>query len=380
MGKSTSAQTEIADIAETTWGTTPAGALSQLRCIGESIEFKKGELVSQEIRSHRQVTTTIHGTHSVEGTIDCEFTNGMDRWLEAAFYSTFATGVLKIGQTLKQFTVERRMIGIGQFQKYTGVRATGISFDLKPEAIAQMKINVMGKTLPTPAADALNGPTGWLVNNVAGYAIGTLTMNIDAGTTNFASGDQFVIYKAATPTEMRSDQIYTASSGSGTSVTFTPGLDVAILDNDILHACKPATVVSSDDPANGFSGTVTEGGSPIAIATSITLDIQQGVEPAKVVGASQIQALVPGAVSVKGTLDLYVENSVLFNKFVTEGYSTLQFVLTSGANTYTFLLPKIKYAGAAMSKQPAGGLMVLAMPFNAVYDGSELTAVKVTKA
>lgn len=382
MGKATGAQTGLAYVAETTWGTTPASpTMKELRDVSETLEHSRGQLVSEEIKADRMVRNVIHGSRSDGGEISCEFSDGLDDILAAGCYGAFASNILKVGQTLSQFTVERRVQSIGQFMRYTGIRPNGLKLSLAPEAIAKISFPIQGKDLNV-AGDALGGPTGWLVNNGAGYAAATASIAIDTGTTNPAALDQFTINKAATPADMRSDQIYTVSGYAAPNLTFSPPLDVAILDNDVLHFVRPATVVSSADPANAFTGTLTEGGSAIAIVTGLDLDLGQGGEPAKVIGANTPQAIIPGGVALTGSLKLYVENVTLFNKWLNETYSTLSFTLTnSGATyTYTWLLPKIKYTGGKLNKPSGGGPIIAELPFVAVYDSTENTVLKITKS
>ena len=374
------AEIGLAYIAETTWGTTPAGALSELRALSDSIDFKRPELKSQEFKQHRQTAGSILGNHEVNGSINAEFGDYLDAWLESALMGAFASNVLKLGQTVKTFTVEKRLARVGWALRYAGVRANGLKLSLKPGAIAQAEFPVIGKTLTTNA-DCLNSPTGWLVNNVAGYAAGSTTMAIDTGSTNPAANDQFTIYNAGSTTTQRGEQIYTVSSYSAPNLTFTPALDVAISDNDILHFCKPATVINSNDPMNAFDGVLQEGGSTIAIVTGIDLSLGQGIEPANTIGANTPAALVAGAVELTGTMDLYVQNLALLTKFTGGTYSTLSIALTNGSATYTILLPRIKYAGAKITKSQGGSPVVMQMPFSGFYDGAtELTSMKITKS
>lgn len=379
MAEQGNAETGLAFIAESVWGTTPAGALSELRALSDSVEFKREELKSQEFKLHRQTTSSVLGNHEVSGSISAEFGDYLDAWLESALFGSFSGNVLKLGQTIKQFTLEKRLSRIGWAIQYLGCRANGLKLTLQPGAIAQVEFPIIGKTA-TRSADCLNSPTGWLVNNVAGYAVNTTVMAIDTGTTNPANGDEFVIYNAGSTTLQRSEQIYKVSAFGAGSVTFAPGLDVAVSDNDILHFCKPATVINSNDPMNGFDGAITEGGSSLAVATGLELTIGQGLEPTNRIGANTPLKLVAGGVEVTGTLDVYVQNMALFDKFTAGAYSTLQFALTNGSATYTFLLPKIKYAGAQLGKGQGGGPLIEKLPFSAHYDGTELTSVKVTKS
>lgn len=374
------AEIGLAYIAETSWGTTPAGALTELRVISDSIEFKRPELKSAQFYQHRQTLGSILGNHEVNGSINAEFGDYLDVFLESALMGAFSSNILKLGQTVKQFTVEKRLSRVGWSLRYTGVRANGFKLSLKPSAIAQIEIPVIGKTMTTNA-DCLNSPTGWLVNNGAGYAAATTTIAIDTGATNPAANDQFTIYNAGSTTSQRGEQIYTVSSYSAPNLTFTPALDVAISDNDILHFAKPATAASANDPMNAFDGVLQEGGSTIAIVTGIDLSVGQGIEPANTIGANVPAALVAGAVEVSGTMELYIQNIALLTKFTGGTYSTLSLALTNGSSTYTFLLPRIKYAGAKIAKAQGGSPAVMSMPFSGFYDGTtELTTIKVTKS
>lgn len=381
--KQTSAQIALAFVEETTWGTTPSSpTMLELRAISETLDFQKGALKTEELKTHRMIENVIHGAQAVEGEIQCEFGNYLDKWLEAALHGRFSTGVLKLGQTLVQFTLERRLQSIGHAMRYTGVRPNGLRLQLAADEIAKISFPVMGKTMAT-AVDGLAGPSAWLVNEPsAAPAANDTSFAIDGGTTDPAADDQFVVYQAGSTTLRRSEQIYTISAYSAPDITFSPPLDVALVDNDILHIFRPATAVSTDDPMDAFSGALSEGGSAVAILTAIDLTIAQGTAAAKVIGSNQAQGLIPGAVAVTGTARLYVENLALYNKFVNGDYSTLQFTLQNpSGDSYAWLLPRIKYTGAKINKATGGAPVIQEMPFEAAYEAvTDLTAVKVTKS
>lgn len=67
-------------------------------------------------------------------------------------------------------------------------------------------------------------PTGFLVNNGAGYAEGITVMTIDTGSNNPAVGDIFTVAGDTV------SHVVTAAAG-GTSITFTPGLGAAVVNN-----------------------------------------------------------------------------------------------------------------------------------------------------
>ncbi len=81
--------------------------------------------------------------------------------------------------------------------------------------------------------DGYTGPAdpAGAVNNVAGFAIGATTMVVDAFTGAVVTGDYFTVggrqqrYKITAHVE---------TLGATTSITFTPGLVTAALDNDVV--------------------------------------------------------------------------------------------------------------------------------------------------
>ena len=69
-------------------------------------------------------------------------------------------------------------------------------------------------------------PTGFLVNNGAGYAAGITSMVIDTGSNNPAVGDIFTVAGDTTS--------HVVTAGTSTLITFTPGLGAAVADNAAL--------------------------------------------------------------------------------------------------------------------------------------------------
>ncbi len=75
----------------------------------------------------------------------------------------------------------------------------------------------------------------------------------------------------------------------------------------------------------------------------------------------------------------YFENSRLLDKFITETASSLTFqVQDPSANSYTFTLPNIKYTGGQPDVSGEGPI-TLAMPFQALYDATAQTNLKIER-
>lgn len=141
-----------------------------------------------------------------------------------------------------------------------------------------------------------------------------------------------------------------------------------------------STTPSQTNPAlDAFSGSIKEGGSAIAVVTGIDLQVENGLEAVYVVGSNVAAAVVPGRCKVTGTVSAYFENQTLLNKFINETASDIEVTLGNGtAKSYKILLPEVRYAGAD-NPVSGEGPVVLSMPFQAVYDTTEATSLKITR-
>jgi hypothetical protein len=72
---------------------------------------------------------------------------------------------------------------------------------------------------------------GMLVNSMTGYTTGAVTMAVDGATGAVATGDRFTV---AGDTVEHTITSHTESLSATTSITFTPGLGAAVLDNAII--------------------------------------------------------------------------------------------------------------------------------------------------
>lgn len=183
-----------------------------------------------------------------------------------------------------------------------------------------------------------------------------------------------------------------------TGVTFT-GLNLTVPLNGIVTAGFPVlgrdlTAYSdlsalgtptlgtpeTTEPFNGLVGAITEGGSSIAILTEISLTLDNGTSAKHVLGGEG-KTLQPsqGMSNLTGTITAYFPNSTLFEKFKNETGSSLSFVLTDPAgNTYTFLIPNLKYTDGAVSRSNNDN--VISLPFQALYDETTGTNLQITRS
>jgi len=136
-----------------------------------------------------------------------------------------------------------------------------------------------------------------------------------------------------------------------------------------------------EEPFDSYSGSIQEGGSPIATVTGFDFTIQNSLNPTFVIGADTTPQLEFGRAVVQGQITSYFENATLLNKFLNETESSLQLVMDDGVSgrTYTWDFPNIKYTGASVPVQNPQS-RVITLPFTALYDANETTNLKLTKS
>ena len=144
------------------------------------------------------------------------------------------------------------------------------------------------------------------------------------------------------------------------------------------------TAASGNDPFDSFSGAIYEGGiaasNEIAIITGIDFSLDNALVAAFVVGSAVTPEISYGRSNLTGTLSAYFESSALLDKFINETESVIQFTLTDpDSNTFTFLLPKVKYNGGDPAIAGEGPIE-MSLPFQAIYDSSEVTNFKITRS
>ena len=141
------------------------------------------------------------------------------------------------------------------------------------------------------------------------------------------------------------------------------------------------TASSTNAPFDSYSGTITDGGSGLAIVTSLDFSLTNSFAPTFVIGSDSAQQLEFGRAIVEGTMTVYYEDETLINKFLNETESSLSVSVDdpTGASTYTFDFPRVKYNGAAVPVQnPASRLITI--PFVSLFDTTEGTNLKLTRS
>lgn len=301
MALASGASVGLSYVAETTRGTTPATpTMKALRATSRNINLTKNMLESAEVDPTRQTRDIRHGFNQVQGSVGFELgLETYDDWLAAALGGTWVGDVLKVGNVLQTFTVERRFTDIGQYQVFRGVAVNTMSLTISPEAVVGGTFELIG---------------------------------------------------------MRGEPMSPTSLGEPT----------------------PAP---TNSPFASFDGSLKEGGTEIAVVTSLELQINNNRSLQGVVGSKFSPDVFEGTCQITGTLSAFFESAALLDKFTSEIESSLEVTLTdiNGAGSMSLLLPRIKYTGGSI-ELPQSGPITVSMPFTALYDSTAETSIQITRS
>lgn len=214
MAFSQGSRTSLSYVPEVTFGTTPATPqLVQIPFNTHSINLTKELIESSAITPDRMIRNSRHGNRQVSGEIAVELSpRDFDSFLEAAFFNTWTSNVLKIGQTLKTFSIEDGAQDVGQYRLFTGCAVSSMSCSIAPNQMAQTTFNWVGKDMsisttsvdPTktapyalPPFDSCSGQIK--VGNAGGTASVVATISSIEFTIDNATAATFVVGQCSTP-------------------------------------------------------------------------------------------------------------------------------------------------------------------------------------
>lgn len=160
----------------------------------------------------------------------------------------------------------------------------------------------------------------------------------------------------------------------------TASFDIAGRDMSASGSSSAGTTVapSTNLPMDAFSGAVYDAfpasGAELGLITSLELNIDNGVQPAFVVGDSKAPFQEYGRGRVTGSMTLYLRDTTFINRYVNETEVPLYFsIVDPSGNDYLFYCPRTKYNGASVPHQSEQS-RVVTVPFVALRGTSGVTS------
>lgn len=163
-------------------------------------------------------------------------------------------------------------------------------------------------------------------------------------------------------------------------ITSNFGLIGRSMDDPAQTAIAGATYDpgTTSSPFDSFSGTIEEGGSAIAIITELSLTLENGLSALFTVGSDTAACLSIARSNLSGSVTAWFESEALYEKFLNETESSLEFTLSDGTNAYGFSLPRIKY-NSGQPDVSGEGEVTISLDIMALFDETEESQIVITK-
>lgn len=365
-------QHRLSYIFESTYGTTPSTpTFKPFRHTGTDLGVEKTELKSQEISSDRQYGFVRHGNKSVGNNVNFELAYGaQDDWLEATLGGTWTTqvdsGVITASSTVGTFTRPTGSFVTDGFIANTvmtssGFTDTGLNGRFLITAVAALTLTATPLEGQTMVVEAGGGDEQFIVE-----------ATIENGTTRrYATFERYFAdqgtYVFMTGLNASSLQLSIAPDSTVTGTLALIGKDIEPATAS-PKASSTYPTATTTEPYDSFTGTIRDGGATIAVIQSIDFTCDNSLDRRFVVFDDT--SLLPGTgrFMLSGTISAYFDSITLYNKFISETASNLQFELTDTAgNTYWFYMPNIKYNSGNPDVSDDGSV-TLSMSFTGVKD------------
>lgn len=139
---STGSQVGYTIIEEVTYGVTPAitpGDTNSVPFISNNINLSKGIFEDPSIRSDRQERFNRHGNREAAGDVTFAYSHETyDTFLESVMFGAFdISDELRLGNTLKSFTVEVGHTDINQYRTFTGLVGSTFNLEVNLDGVVQ---------------------------------------------------------------------------------------------------------------------------------------------------------------------------------------------------------------------------------------------------
>lgn len=392
MNPADSSRHGLAIIAETEYGVTPATpALARTRHTSCTLALTKTSTVSAEIDPNRQIKDFRHGTKQVGGDVGFELSYGtFDLLLEAALCGDWIPEGVIADDTLSAVAATSQFADSGNGMVLAGFKVGRL-------------VEVTGFT------DVANNGTFLITAVAAGYIAVTKPDGSPAGLVDEAAGDAVEITTEAeilkAGVERRSftmerhfsdlveaDKPYHRFTGcivNTFGLTLTPDAVITgtfgIIGQGQTLAGTPVTGATytpqtSTRVFDAFTGSLTEGGSPLAAITEMSLTLENGVTPRFVLFSDETILPGIGQSNLTGSVTVFFGSSAMLEKFINETPSSLEFTLEDlHGNQYIFNLPLISYTGGQPDTTAGGQSVTLTMPLQAIYDPTSDTNVSIVR-
>ena len=376
-------------VAESTYGTTPASpAFKTFRHTSASVALAKGTMLSEELRSDRQIADYRHGIRRTGGEIGCELSfNSFEDILQAVMCGTWTTKFNPYSATT--ISTSSTDNSINSSANALPICDPGDRITLSGFSAGSVTNNQTVTVVTSTASKMVVTSSPALVTQAAGtsHTLTCLSQGLKAGITRRSfsllrrfedmSPEQFHLF---TGVEFNTFGL-TAETENAVNLTFGVVGQDALAASSTAPAGSTYPAASTTGMMDNFSGRILEGGTEIAIVSSFNMTLENGIEPRFSLGSktSRIRPSI-GRSNLSGELTAYFEDVAMLNKFYNETSSSLQMIFNDQAgNQYSFVIPNVKYNGGQPDVSGQGSIM-LTLPWQAIYNTAAASQLAITRS
>lgn len=145
----------------------------------------------------------------------------------------------------------------------------------------------------------------------------------------------------------------------------------------LTPATTSSTLTASNDVGSiKFDGVLTS----ICIKT-LNLSINNNLRSIDCIGRETAKDQVKSKSSITGSVEMYLtaDSFDIYKKMIGNDSIEIEYAISDGVNSYTFLLPNAKLAGDAPRPDSLDSDVMLTANFTALYDPTEDTSLKITR-
>lgn len=374
-------------LAEVTLGTTPAAALTKMTVVSSSIDANISTTVSNQINPNRYESDLIQTEASTAGDIGIEWQYGAyDPFIESALGGTFSTLFSLTATDISAASADQSFNSVaaafntatvlpGHWIYVTGFTGSPTTNNglFKVVSCTTAKIIVEGTRLVNDAA----GESVTIKSRSCRNASTRKSFTIEKEFTD-TSPVMFAIHRGMVVNTMN------VNSATGSVVNGSFGFSGLTTDYKTATSGTGADIAATTNevfsPVSGV-GTIYEGGTVLtgACVKSINLTTTNNLRPTACLGSLYPTNLNLGTLSVTGTIELYLANKTLLDKFVGGTYTSLSYSFDDvDGNQFVIYLPRVRYSSASISGISKGSDAMVSLGFTSIDSDTDGFGIQIS--
>lgn len=370
-------------VEESSWGTTPASALQELRYTSESLARSHGSKVSEEVRSDRQVTDVVRTAIEAAGDISFELSYGTyDDLLEGAMADDWSSAISVTGTVHSAANADssyNRSSGsyvtdgfvAGMWIRVSGFANAANNGLKRIETVAALKI-VVQSTLTTEAA----GPSVTLKNGgqlVNGTTKKSYTLEkVFEDVAEYMAFTGMRVAKAAL--NIKPGEVITGSftfqgkNGVASGATVGTGSPTTANANGVVNAVDHIVAIR-------------EGGAATTLdVQELSLSIENNARSLAAVGSATPVEVGLGRCVVTGTMVCYFESRAIYEKFADQTESDFAIAVQDTAGNQIVLdIARLKFTNGEVLAGGNDTDVVVSLEFQAIRDATEDSTLTINR-